>query len=154
MQSMQPGSQVVLQIDYVMQLKTKQRPGFGHTFALQVPLPAGTSKDARSLSGSGPAVSVELVGESMELEVDVAATTPGVVVERCPTGVPNCYKVESPVLQDVALEIAMPKRGQTQAESIQSFDASSHLAEAPRHRPGCCSAVAATGSRSRRGFNV
>ncbi|CAE7472200.1 unnamed protein product [Symbiodinium necroappetens] len=115
MQSMQPGSQVVLQIDYVMQLKTKQRPGFGHTFALQVPLPAGTSKDARSLSGSGPAVSVELVGESMELEVDVAATTPGVVVKRCPTGVSNCYKVESPVLQDVALEIAMPKRGQTQA---------------------------------------
>ncbi|CAE7041753.1 unnamed protein product [Symbiodinium sp. CCMP2456] len=114
-QSMQPGSQVVLQIDYVMQLKTKQRSGFGHTFALQVPLPAGTNKDTRSVSGSGPAVSIELVGESLELEVDVAATTPGVVVKRCPTGISNCYTVESPVLQDVALEIAMPKRGQTQA---------------------------------------
>ncbi|CAE7666221.1 unnamed protein product [Symbiodinium sp. CCMP2592] len=112
-QSMEPGATVVLQIDYVMQLKTKQKPGFGHAFALQVPLPPGTNKDTRSLSG--PAVSIEVLGESLELEVDVAATTPGVVVKRCPTGISNCHMVESPVLQDVALEIAMPTRGQTQA---------------------------------------
>ena len=116
--ALEPGATVVLCLDYITRLEAKQRLGFGHVFGLQCSLPPAVSK-VPDLSKSGQAgpgfpVSMELMlGEMGSLEVEVATPTAGATVERkcrdCP------YVVQSSMLQDVALEIATPTRGQALA---------------------------------------
>ena len=115
--SVEAGAKVVLHLDYVMQLETRQRPGFGHIFALHIALP-GSSKDTRPSSGSSSSasglqspISIEVIQEGLELEVSTA-TSSVVVDRRCPQVLTSSscpYVVQSSVLQDVVLELAMPK---------------------------------------------